>query len=74
MKKAEYPQKSCRLAVPGAHQDYPCELPGAEGLHPGPCATFSIKASAERRDAWEAEHPGWEQMMKTDDPFVNVKP
>lgn len=71
MKKAEYPQRSCRQPVHGAWQDYPCELPES---HPGPDASFSVEESVKRRDAWEAENPGWEKMIGFDDPFREVKP
>lgn len=66
MKIAAYPQRKCR---DGIWNDmgiaYTCELPD---LHRGPCATFSVKASVQRRDRWEEEHPGWEgQTGKTGD-------
>ena len=71
MKKAEYPQRSCRLHVPGALQDYLCEV---TDLHPGPCASLSVPESVRRRDEWEAAHPGWEKMSDFADPFGQVKP
>jgi hypothetical protein len=74
VKKAQYPQRSCRLAVQGRHHDHPCEIAGAEGAHPGPCASFSVKASVEKRDAWEEANPGWEKLGTFDDPFEQVKP
>lgn len=37
-----------------------CELPD---VHPGPCASYSIAESIQRRDAWEEAHPGWEQQI-----------
>lgn len=59
MQKAEYPARMCKQAVwsvgDAAHL---CELPD---LHPGPCASFSVSATVERRDKWEAANPGWEQ-------------
>lgn len=56
MKRAEFPQRTCREPV-WAQQAYPCELPN---IHPGPCASFSVKDSVERRDRWEADNPGWQ--------------
>ena len=57
MRRAVYPQRSCRMPVHGEHQDYSCEVPD---LHPGPCASLSDPASVARRDAWERSHQGWE--------------
>ena len=37
MKKAEYPQRSCRMHVPGVHQDYLCEI---FEHHAGPVRQF----------------------------------
>lgn len=71
MNKAEYPQRSCRMPVAGEFQDYPCELPE---LHPGPDASFSVRDSVIRRDAWEAGNPGWEKLTGMDDPFKEIKP
>lgn len=42
--------RSCREPVWGEHQAYNCELPD---LHDGPCMNLSVKASIQRRDAWE---------------------
>lgn len=57
MQAAEYPQRSCREAVYNDHSmAYSCELPD---LHPGPCASQSVKASVSRRDAWEGNNPDW---------------
>lgn len=70
MKRAEYPQRSCRQPVQGLHQDYSCELPEH---HPGPDASFSVKPSVEKRDAWEEANPGWEKLTVFDDPFGEVK-
>lgn len=55
MKAAEYPQKRCREAVFNqVGMAYPCELPM---LHTGPCGSFSVKESTDRRDAWEQANP-----------------
>jgi len=55
MEAAEYPIKKCREpvwnTVGAAH---PCEL---AMLHTGPCASFSVRESVRRRDAWEASNP-----------------
>lgn len=50
MKPAEYPERTCREPVSGEYLVYSCEL--AE-LHPGPCASYSAKASVTAREAWE---------------------
>ena len=50
MKLAEYPERTCREPVAGEYLMYNCEL--AE-LHPGPCASYSSKASVVAREAWE---------------------
>lgn len=60
MKKAEFPQRTCREPVWGEVQAYSCELPD---LHPGPCASYSVKDSVERRNAWEGRNPGWEERI-----------
>jgi hypothetical protein len=75
LKKAEYPQRSCRQPVAGQWIDHPCELAGAEGIHPGPCASFSVPESVVKRDAWEAANPNWGKMESPfADPFGEVKP
>lgn len=67
MRKAEFPQRTCREPVWGV-QAYSCELPD---LHPGPHASFSVKESVERRDAWEAANTGWEGEIGSSDVWVN---
>lgn len=67
MEKAEFPQRTCREPVAGEYQNYWCEI---ADLHPGPCASFSVKASVERRDAWEAAHPGWRTDIGSSDFIV----
>jgi hypothetical protein len=71
VRKAEYPQRSCRQPVAGSHQDYSCELPE---LHPGPDASLSVPDSVTARDAWEAANPGWEKLSGFDDPFKDIAP
>jgi hypothetical protein len=66
VKKAEYPSASCREPVWGV-QAYSCEL---ADLHPGPHATFSQPTSVKARDAWEAEHPGWESQVGKRDVII----
>lgn len=57
MDKAEFPTRQCKEAVWNEVSNaYPCELPD---LHPGPCASFSVASTVQRRDAWEADHPDW---------------
>lgn len=48
--KAVFPERSCRDHVWGEHQAYACELPD---LHAGPCVSLSVRASIQRREAWE---------------------
>lgn len=48
--RAEYPQRSCRDHVWGDHQGYNCELPD---MHHGPCVSWSVRASLQRRFWWE---------------------
>lgn len=69
MKKAAYPQRSCRTPVPGDHMDYPCEI---FEHHLGPCATFWVARSVTARDAWEADHPDWEKTSAFGDPLRDV--
>jgi hypothetical protein len=37
---------------------YNCELPL---MHAGPCASFSIKSTVERRDKFEEANPTWRE-------------
>lgn len=66
MERATYPQKTCRDHVFNDQGlGYTCELPV---MHPGPCASFSVKTSVEHRDRWEENHPKWrEDIGKLDD-------
>lgn len=50
--KVTYPQRSCRDAVWGDYMAHSCEMPD---LHDGPCVSLSVRASIQRREAWEAE-------------------
>lgn len=50
----EAPQRTCREAVFGDYQAYSCELPD---LHGGPCRSWSVQASVQRRQAWETANP-----------------
>lgn len=57
MEKATYPEKTCREPVFNQHSmAYSCDL---VLLHPGPCASFSVKDTVDRRDDWEARNPDW---------------
>jgi hypothetical protein len=69
VKKAQYPQRSCRIPVPGDALDYPCEI---VEHHPGPHASFSVRRSVQARDAWEAANPGWEKVSAFSDPFKDI--
>jgi hypothetical protein len=51
VKRAEYPERTCREPVSGEYQMYSCEL---AGLHQGPCASYSSQMSVKAREAWEA--------------------
>jgi hypothetical protein len=48
--KLVWPQRTCRDAVWGQYQAHNCEL---ADLHEGPCASQSVFASLQRREAWE---------------------
>jgi hypothetical protein len=70
VKFAEFPQRKCREQfMVQEHVDLSCDLP--EG-HPGPPASRSSVLSIERRERWESEHEGWEQMARNDDPFQGI--
>lgn len=60
MKAAKYPQRMCKETVWGEHLAYYCEI---VDMHPGPCASFSVQASVEARDAWEQANPDWEERI-----------
>jgi hypothetical protein len=51
IKKAEWPERSCREPVHGRYQAYACEMPD---LHKGPCVSLSVRDSITRREMWEA--------------------
>ena len=51
MKRAQYPEKTCRAPVAGQYQMYTCELPEHED--DGPCASYSSAISVKAREAWE---------------------
>jgi hypothetical protein len=72
VKFAEWPERTCREPVSDDGLiDHHCSL---ADLHPGPHCPKTLKAAIERRERWEAEHPGWQSMIKPDDPFVDFKP
>ncbi len=54
MRTAVFPERTCRARVQGEYQDCSCEV--AEG-HKGPCASYSLPESVERRQDWEQAHP-----------------
>lgn len=57
--KLGWPERSCREPVWTEYQAYSCGLPE---LHKGPCASNSVRASLQRRDAWEtAQQPPQEE-------------
>lgn len=61
MERAEYPQKTCREPLFNAQGlGYTCEL---VLLHPGPCASFSVKESVGVRRMWEETHPDWHDQI-----------
>lgn len=49
--RLEWPKRSCREPVWSEHLPYTCELADE---HRGPCASNSVAASLQRREAWEA--------------------
>jgi len=67
VEKAVFPQRTCREPVWGSEQAYWCEI---VDLHPGPCASFSVKDSVERRDAWEAANPDWRKDIGSSDIII----
>jgi len=73
MKIAEYPQRKCRMHVPGQYNDGLCELP--EWHDNGPCADPGNPASVRRRDAWEAANPelAYKGVPGMGDPFHGEK-
>jgi len=50
IRKAQWPERSCREPVWGRYQSYACELPD---LHKGPCVSLSVQDSVQRREIWE---------------------
>ena len=70
IKFAEYPQRQCRQPVTeDSLIDHHC---GLVELHPGPCCPKTLQAAIERREKWEDDNPGWEQMVRADDPFADI--
>lgn len=63
IKKAVWPERSCRDAVWGKHQAYPCEIPD---LHKGPCVSLSVQDSVKRREAWEEAQKAAETAQTTE--------
>ncbi len=49
IQKAVWPERSCREPVWGRYMSYACELPD---LHRGPCVSFSVQDSVQRREVW----------------------
>lgn len=69
VKFAEHPQRTCRRhQTPDGLIDHFCSL---ADLHPGPCCPKTLPAAIRKRAQWEADHPGWEQMFRTEDPFAD---
>lgn len=50
IKKAEWPERTCREPVHSRYSSYWCELPD---LHKGPCVSLSVRDSVIRREMWE---------------------
>lgn len=68
MEQATYPAKKCREGIYNDHgMAYTCEL---VVLHPGPCASFSVKRTVEARDKWEAANPDWRENIGNLDDVV----
>jgi hypothetical protein len=61
MAPSKYPQRTCRQPVWGEPDAaYSCDLK-VDNLgmsHPGPCASYSVPASMQRRQAWEQSEEG----------------
>jgi hypothetical protein len=69
MKPSEYPSRSCREAVTNQQgMFYSCEL---RSLHMGPCASQSVQATIERRDAWEKAHPADAATLRPSDDLID---
>lgn len=67
---AEFPGRKCREAFTlDGYVDHVCELPEH---HAGPPASKSSQLSIDRRETWQENNPGWEQMQRTDDPFRGI--
>ena len=67
LRKAEYPQRTCREPVWGDIQSYSCELPD---VHPGPHVSLSVQQSVRVRHQWELNNPEWEQDIGSTDFIV----
>lgn len=69
VKFADYPQRTCRENVIENDIDHSCSLPEH---HPGPHCPRSLASAIARREQWEADNPGWEKLMRNDDPFEGL--
>lgn len=56
-RRVEWPERTCREPVHGRYSSYTCELPD---LHQGPCVSFSVRDSVQRRDIWEDQQKAQE--------------
>ncbi|GAA1979078.1 hypothetical protein [Kitasatospora viridis] len=54
MRRAVFPERSCRAMVGGEFQNYSCEV---VEHHNGPCASGSVPASVTVRERWEEANP-----------------
>ena len=68
MKKAEYPQKTCREPLfSDSGLGYFCELQLA---HLGPHASFSIPHTLDGRDRWEKSNPDLAEASESGDIII----
>lgn len=66
---AEHPQRTCREPqTPDGMIDHWCSLPEE---HPGPHCPKTLREAITRRQQWEHDHPGWEKMARSADPFAD---
>jgi hypothetical protein len=50
IERVQWPERTCREPVWSVYMAYGCEL---SDIHRGPCASNSVAASLQRREAWE---------------------
>lgn len=61
MRKAEFPERSCREHVYGELTADVCDV---RENHRGPCAAYGVPESVQAREAWEKAHPEYAEATK----------